>query len=172
MRYQISRIIAHEDYALIDIGYGSAVNDIALLRTITPIDLSHKKVSAVSLPQQNLGAAVNVVLAGWGTLEYEGLLPNNLQFLNARTLSYESCKNILSPNPIFESQVCAFGASNQGACHGDSGGPLVTSSNVANNTLVGIVSGGIPCARGYPDVYTRVYSFLDWIRANTEFEMF
>lgn len=41
---------------------------------------------------------------------------------------------------------------------GDSGGPLVV-----NNTVVGITSWVRPCGRGYPDVYTRVSSFVDWI---------
>lgn len=41
---------------------------------------------------------------------------------------------------------------------GDSGGPLAE-----NGKVVGIVSWGMPCARGYPDVYTRVFSFKNWI---------
>lgn len=44
---------------------------------------------------------------------------------------------------------------------GDSGGPLV-----ANGVQVGIVSYGYPCAIGHPDVFTRVYSFLNWIKEN------
>lgn len=97
-------------------------------------------------------------------LQWAGSVPNNLQFLNSRTISYEDCKSRVSPNPLFESQVCAFTASGQGACHGDSGGPLVNTRNV----LVGLVSWGIPCARGYPDVYTRVYTYLDWINENAQ----
>lgn len=41
---------------------------------------------------------------------------------------------------------------------GDSGGPLV-----ADGVQIGIVSFGSPCARGVPDVFTRVYRYLDWI---------
>lgn len=44
---------------------------------------------------------------------------------------------------------------------GDSGSPLVV-----NGTQVGIVSFGRPCAIGYPDVYTRVSSFISWIIQN------
>lgn len=44
---------------------------------------------------------------------------------------------------------------------GDSGGPIV-----AGEYQVGIVSWGNPCARGYPDVHTRVYSYVDWIKEN------
>lgn len=31
------------------------------------------------------------------------------------------------------------------------------------NQVVGIVSWGVDCAYKYPDVNTRVYSFVDWI---------
>jgi len=37
---------------------------------------------------------------------------------------------------------------------------------VIDGIQVGIVSFGRPCARGIPDVYTRVTSFIDWITAN------
>jgi len=42
---------------------------------------------------------------------------------------------------------------------GDSGGPLV-----AKDVQIGIVSFGVPCARGSPDVFTRVTAFKDWIQ--------
>lgn len=139
-------------------------NDIALLKTSTPIDFSQKGVSAVTLPQSNPEADLDVVLIGWGTLENGGITPNNLQYLNSRTISYEECQARQPSHPIYESQVCALTRAGEGACHGDSGGPLVS----LNNTLVGLVSWGTPCGRGYPDVYTKVYSFLDWINANTQ----
>lgn len=39
------------------------------------------------------------------------------------------------------------------------GGPLVTQDNI----LVGVVSFGMPCARGYPDGFGRVYAVMDFI---------
>lgn len=42
---------------------------------------------------------------------------------------------------------------------GDSGGPLVVSGE-----LVGLVSWGIPCGQGYPDVFTRVSEFSGWVK--------
>lgn len=44
---------------------------------------------------------------------------------------------------------------------GDSGGPLT-----ANGALIGVVSWGIPCARGHPDMYARVDTLRPWIVAN------
>jgi secreted trypsin-like serine protease len=48
---------------------------------------------------------------------------------------------------------------------GDSGGPLVSREDDGNYTEVGIVSFGhvSGCEKGYPAVFTRVTSYLDWI---------
>ena len=32
--------------------------------------------------------------------------------------------------------------------------------------VIGVVSWGFPCGVGYPDAFTRVYSFLSWIQSN------
>lgn len=32
-----------------------------------------------------------------------------------------------------------------------------------NDTIVGVASFVIPCGKGYPDVFTRVYNYVDWI---------
>ncbi|CAG4926650.1 unnamed protein product [Colias eurytheme] len=49
-----------------------------------------------------------------------------------------------------------------GYVDGDSGGPLVR-----NKKLVGLVSWNVPCGRGFPDVYTRLSSYANWIRKYT-----
>ena len=67
----------------------------------------------------------------------------------------------LVPPISFFSNLCTANEKGQGACQGDSGGGLV---DPKTNTLCGIVSWGIPCAKGKPDVFTRVSWFLDWIK--------
>ncbi|XP_039765809.1 chymotrypsin-2-like isoform X2 [Pararge aegeria] len=50
-----------------------------------------------------------------------------------------------------------------GRLSGDSGGPLIE-----DGKIVGVVSWGVPCAKGFPDVYSRVFTFKDWILEKTE----
>jgi secreted trypsin-like serine protease len=45
---------------------------------------------------------------------------------------------------------------------GDSGSPLVTNALI-EPYLIGIVSWGVPCSAGFPDVYTRIDYYHDWI---------
>lgn len=59
---------------------------------------------------------------------------------------------------VHDNTICTQPQEGQGGCFGDSGGPLVV-----NGLLAGAVSWGVSCALGYPDVYARVSSHMDWI---------
>lgn len=69
----------------------------------------------------------------------------------------------LVPPISFVNNICAVPPKGEGACKGDSGGGLVT---IADNELCGVVSWGVPCAKNKPDMYTRVFSYLNWIKSN------
>lgn len=51
----------------------------------------------------------------------------------------------------------------QGVCDMDNGGPLVL-----EGSIIGISSWKVPCALGYPDTFTRVANFRDWIFSTIE----
>lgn len=153
--YALGRIINHPQYSS-----STLQNDISLLRTANTIAFGNL-VSSLPISSGDVGGGQTVVLSGWGRTVAGGSLPNNLQFVNLRTLTNTDCASRVSPMSIFASSICTFTQVGQGACNGDSGGPLVL-----NNILVGAVSWGFPCAIGRPDVYARISSFVAWIQAN------
>lgn len=151
--YKISKIRAHKRY-----NPSLITNDIAFLILASPIELSDC-IRPIELETNDIGGGEDAVLSGWGTTSYPGAVPNDLQFIDLKTISNEECKSSLGIYPpILNSNICTLTQRGEGACHGDSGGPLVV-----NGKQVGVVSWGRPCAVGYPDVFTRVSSFLDWI---------
>ncbi|CAH0699285.1 unnamed protein product [Spodoptera exigua] len=158
--YSVDKIAIHEKYDSTEIK-----NDVSVIKVSRDIKFNDV-VQPIALPDEDTGAGVDLFLSGWGRLSYPGSLPVQLQMINLTSLSVKQCQNVYQNiNPVFSSQICSLTKSGEGACHGDSGGPLVADSKV-----VGIVSWGMPCARGYPDVYTRVYSFLDWIKPKITLE--
>ncbi|CAG9575509.1 unnamed protein product [Danaus chrysippus] len=157
--YFVDKIIIHDDFS-----YSEIKNDISVIKVFRDI-IFNELVQPIPLPDTNTPGGANLTLTGWGTTSYPGSSPDKLQVIKLLSLSAEDCEDIYSKvdSPDVDStQICSFTKQGEGACHGDSGGPLVE-----NNTVVGIVSWGMPCARGYPDVFTRVFAFKDWITENT-----
>ncbi|XP_071050605.1 chymotrypsin-2-like [Onthophagus taurus] len=153
-RFSVSRRILHANY-----NPSTIANDVAVVQLGSNIAFT-TVIQPVSLTTSVVGGNVAVTLAGWGRLSQGGSIPNNLQFLHKSTITNAVCQSRVSPNPIFATSLCTTTPSGQGACHGDSGGPLVLRGTF---TQAGIVSWGIPCGRGFPDVYARVSSFIAWI---------
>lgn len=72
---------------------------------------------------------------------------------------------------ITSRQICAGGVNAKDSCSGDSGGPLIFKGEVMLRprfVQYGIVSfGPRSCGvKGFPGVYTRVASYVDWILNN------
>nr|AAT81423.1 chymotrypsin precursor MDP1C [Mayetiola destructor] len=164
IKMALSEIIAHQEY-----NYRTIENDISLLQTVDDIVYS-ELVQPIALPTEIPPGALSVTISGWGRNSFPtppGLspLPDILQFAPAKTLSPEECESefqaTIYAHYLSETNVCTVNPKGRGACHGDSGGPLISN----DKALVGIVSWGVPCAQGYPDVYTNVYLYLDWIHA-------
>ncbi|CAH0405757.1 unnamed protein product [Chilo suppressalis] len=155
--YSVSKVVVHNKYDSRRI-----TNDVSVVRVSRDIEFNDR-VQPIQLPDENTEAGADLILTGWGRLSYPGILANKLQMIKLTAVSLEKCRlRYLGINSVFNSQICSLTKSGEGACHGDSGGPLVE-----NGRVVGVVSWGMPCARGFPDVYSRVHSFKDWILEKT-----
>ncbi|XP_031639169.1 chymotrypsin-2-like [Contarinia nasturtii] len=164
---KLDKITPHEHFDL-----NTLYNDISLLRTAEEIVFTDL-IQPVSLPTQTTDGNTSVVLSGWGRTRYENGTPplsDTLQFVESTTISFDECTERFKDHEALqylnENDICTINEVDAGACSGDSGDPLVDVSSPEKKTLVGIISWGIPCGKGYPDVYSSVHAFLDWIERN------
>ena len=143
-------------------------NDIAVVSMDRSVQFT-TFIRPLCLPEINEDYAGSVgTIVGWGRLSHNGRLPDTLQESRVPILSQHTCRQSSDhlAEEITDNMVCAgyLDTPATDACQGDSGGPLILPSH-SQKVLVGIVSWGIDCAKpGYPGVYTRVGTYLHWIR--------
>ncbi|XP_077256114.1 chymotrypsin-2-like isoform X3 [Temnothorax americanus] len=152
----------HKDYNRTN----SWINDIALLKLHFPIKYS-PLVSPVKLMlNQTIPVGTDVVASGFGKLSYKGSKTTRLHVVDIKIADQTYCKNVWTnkSNKIYDTQICANDATaEKGSCKGDSGGPLTL-----NGVLIGLDSWGFKCGdKIYPEVYTRVASYIQWIIDHT-----
>ncbi|XP_076175605.1 chymotrypsin-2-like [Ptiloglossa arizonensis] len=152
--YSVKSLFTHTGY-----DENLIIHDIGLILLNESIQFNERVRPIRLAPVNDISPNETAVVTGWGRLYYNGTVSNELQELNLTVISLEQCK--LYFQTVTERQVCTLTKSSEGVCNGDSGGPLVV-----NGFQIGIVSYGFPCAFGVPDVYTRVYSYIDWINNN------
>lgn len=182
-------IIVHPQY---DDKNRNKYHDIALIRlsqnvrftgNFTPI-LSPRKPSQqqpllaadfirpICLPTQEEDEVddAKLVVAGWGRTELNNFSPTKLKLQIPTVSNYKCIAKFRTINvTLAETQLCAGGEAGRDSCNGDSGGPLMgTFRNDTGQWYVkGVVSFGVRCgSNGWPGVYTRVSSYLKWIREN------
>uniref|UniRef100_A0A4Y0BQB4 Peptidase S1 domain-containing protein n=1 Tax=Anopheles funestus TaxID=62324 RepID=A0A4Y0BQB4_ANOFN len=156
----LRRIVIHPNFAS-----ETLANDVAVVRVSSPIVLSDA-VQGVQLGSYNVNVAYGALVSGWGRLEFSNpQFPDNLQYIAVNIISQLECRaRFAAPYDarIYDSTLCSSSPVGQGTCLGDAGSPLVHGAE-----LHGIVSWGIPCGEGYPDVYARISSHRGWILAHT-----
>ncbi|XP_043470354.1 serine protease 38-like [Leptopilina heterotoma] len=163
VKYEISKVIEHPKFNVDN----QMHNDLALIKIRGTIIFSDN-IHPIKLPPVDLNLhSIPVIASGWGSLSLPGEEPTDLQYLESKIFDHKTCVERMSKldsfPPIIETQLCTFTKYGQGLCHGDSGGPIVI-----GDYQVGIVSMGLPCAKGYPDVQTHVWKFVDWINKTME----
>jgi len=178
---EIKRVFKHPQYK-----YPNLYDDIAVLelgrRVEYNYDLFGDTPSCIDQGQDNEDRTATVQGYGLTELGERGeLLETNVTVINN-----EYCKEILDSNTTDNKNArskidsalpkglqyglfCAQGDMNEegifkGSCKGDSGGPLTTPNDEGRTTLIGIVSGGIGCGKGYPGWYTHVAFHINWVK--------
>jgi len=145
-------------------------NDIALLRLAEEADISVYIPACLPTLNQDF-TGQNALLTGWGTTTEGGSSSDILQELDGLPIvSDSSCGSSLSSyssaytGAITPDMLCAGGNQGYDGCQGDSGGPLVVEDNGGQDTLVGVVSWGIGCARaGLPGIYAETSKYITWM---------
>jgi len=165
----VDNVLVHDQW-----NPGTSENDVALLELATPLDLSGSSRRAIDLPTSVGGSwpssGTNAFITGWGTTSFQGPSSNTLLGATIQVLASPGSGTCGSYGGSYApaSMLCAgVAAGGVDTCQGDSGGPLAIEVN-GRWTLGGITSWGNGCAAaGFPGLYTRVTSYLDWIRSRS-----
>ncbi|CAF1300336.1 unnamed protein product [Rotaria magnacalcarata] len=169
----VSKIYNHPSYSKL-----TYLNDIAILKLSTPLNIGQAGVDLVCLPnvsrailasEEYPNAGINLIAIGWGAqTEHSQTASSTLRQVSVQSIASTStyCRNV----NLYDSskRFCAgvMPTGGKDTCQGDSGGPLLmfTSSNIWEQ--VGITSVGYGCGRpNYPGIYTRVAAYQSWINA-------
>ncbi|XP_057319392.1 serine protease snake-like isoform X2 [Microplitis mediator] len=162
--------ITHPDYKL-PLRY----NDIALIKLEKPVDLN-AEVRPACLETEEILKEKKFIASGFGKTAYEAETgSDDLMKVTLDKIETDECKEKFKselgskqmPEGLKETMICA-GVMEGGkdTCQGDSGGPLqrVLHTPYCTYSVLGITSFGKFCAfKNSPAIYTRVYSYLDWI---------
>ncbi|XP_011155958.2 transmembrane protease serine 9 [Solenopsis invicta] len=154
--YQAMNLITHAGFNKL-----LRIHDIALIKVQKDIEFNDN-VQSISLPTADRNFDdYPLVATGWGRLGLTRPVPNDLQEIILKGYSHELCSQY--PH-VRKTHICTFTKKGKGTCYGDGGGPLV-----ADGILVGLMSFSYGvCGTGAPDVSTRVYSYLSWIKLYTK----
>ncbi len=161
--FDVKRIIRHPQYNSSALDYDFALVELDGNSAMTPVSLN---TTEINIPDRE--GDLNVTAAGWGVLKESGYqISNTLQKVEVPLITTKSCLQAY-PNKITDRMICAgLTGGGKDSCQGDSGGPLVL-RGADGDTLVGVVSWGIGCARPNKfGVYSKVNAVIDWIEQNT-----
>ncbi|XP_059218230.1 serine protease easter [Stomoxys calcitrans] len=169
------------DYALAHPSYQAGskeqFHDIALLRLAESVSPT-SYIIPICLPiaeniRSKLFTSEVMDVAGWGITETGNTSPVKLKILvNVWNVTRcQSTYRTFQMNISSEYQLCAGGEDGIDTCRGDSGGPLMVTESINKRHIyyvAGVVSyGPRPCGlEGWPGVYTRVGTYVNWILSN------
>ncbi|XP_045518638.1 phenoloxidase-activating enzyme-like [Pieris brassicae] len=148
-------------------------NDIALIR-LQELAPYSDFIRPICLPLsdvlQSPPANMKLFVAGWGAMSETRSSSDVKLHVDLPLVDQQSCQKLysLKGKPIiWDKQICAGGEDNKDSCRGDSGGPLMYAEEEKASQITGITSFGVKqCGfKGRPSIYTKVISYVDWIRS-------
>jgi len=154
-------------------------DDIALLTLKKPVKFSRTVQPICLPPSRGLHEHAKAIVSGWGQVNKRIIRPAVLRKAEVDTQTNEACQKLLTKKkkedksfvspPIRNDMICASGE-HKASCRGDSGGPLITKNKSGRSYfIIGVASFGEGCdGPGRPVVYTRVTSYLPWIKKHLE----
>ncbi|KAK2584416.1 hypothetical protein KPH14_006798 [Odynerus spinipes] len=153
--HKVAAYIPHPEYDERDTWF----NDIGLIKLAQPIRFSATQ-QPIRLPTSPPPVNTYATIAAWGATEVPlRSVSSRLKKVDLKMIPRTDCQSYYHDTTIVDKQICTLNQKDVGTCAGDSGSPLA-----CRGVLVGVVSGGIPCALGLPDVFTNVYAYLDFIK--------
>ena len=152
LRIGVGRAITHPRYPL------DQTADIALLRLRTSVDFArYPHIRPVCLPPGNKDyRGKKVVTTGWGQRRGGNGQPGSPTLQEAQLVVYNVGSYV----------DCRGYKAARSSCFGDSGGPLIARGSQNSRELIGVVSWGPTEACITETHFTRVATFLPWIRRN------
>ncbi|XP_037809742.1 collagenase-like [Lucilia sericata] len=166
-----SKFLMHPEYDKVNIN-----NDIGLIELPSPLTFTIN-IQAIDLVTAAEASAANdfvgaeTIISGFGKVNnFIGSESNTLLWAQLEVISNSRCLELYNnPKLIVNSTLCAIGwnDTNKSPCHGDSGGPLIWKNKSNKFVQIGIdsfVAQSIGCASKFPAGFTRVSSFLGYIR--------
>ncbi|XP_074969802.1 chymotrypsin-like elastase family member 2A isoform X2 [Phalacrocorax aristotelis] len=159
------KIIVNENWDPQNVANGY---DIALIKLTKHVTLSDQIQLACLPPAQSvLSSNTACYVTGWGRLQTNGALPDDLQQGLLLVVDYATCsKPSWWGRTVKTTMVCAGGDGITSSCNGDSGGPLNCQGADGRWEVHGIVSFGSSLGCNYyhkPSVFTRVSAYNSWI---------
>ncbi|XP_036325275.1 serine protease Hayan [Rhagoletis pomonella] len=167
--FPIRRIYTHPQYDGV-----TNYNDIALLQLNTSVEFT-EFVRPIKLWTKPKLPLITAFAMGYGATSFARAPTQQLTDFNMTLIANDECNQLLPqldevPRGIISSQICAEDfVMHRDTCQGDSGGPLQYNirgkrrRNRVHYHLIGITSFGLLCRSPNPGVYTRIFSYLDWI---------
>jgi len=140
-------------------------NDIAYIRFPSPVTFN-SNIQPIPLSvglDSDPGTNQIVTTIGWGQdSDSSSGISSVLREVDVPIMSNSDCDAVYGN--VNDGHICIDSAGGKGTCSGDSGGPLIY-----NGIQVGLTSFGaaVGCEAGYPDAFTRISNFRDWIFTHT-----